>query len=146
MKLALWKTPKTGFLATRPKSSSNEGADSPVPSFLALFYVIESSSIFQLVGGGTLGVGVWMLMDPNIETYFDILNVDNDNQDFKMICYILCSIGGSILVIGFLGCCGTIKSSKCMLTAVSHTCPKGHMRGSRFFRGGPILTCYLFFS
>ena len=99
-----------------------------------LFFVNELLLIFQLVGAGSLGVGVWMLMDPNIETYFDILNVDNDNQDFKMICYILCSIGGCILVIGFLGCCGTIKSSKCMLTVVSHTFPKGiHMRGSRKF-------------
>ena len=57
-------------------------------------------------------------MDPNIETYFDILNVDNNNQDFKMICYILCGIGGVVLFIGFMGCCGTIRSSKIMLTVV----------------------------
>ena len=70
------------------------------------------------MGAGGLGVGVWMLMDPNIETYFDILNVDNSDQDFKMICYVLCVIGACLLFIGFMGCCGTIKSSKCMLTLV----------------------------
>ena len=57
-------------------------------------------------------------MDPNIETYFDILNVDNNNQDFKMICYIMGGIGGVILFIGFMGCCGTIRSSKIMLSVV----------------------------
>ena len=73
---------------------------------------------FQLVGAGCLGVGVWMLKDPNIETYFDILNVDNNNQDFKMICYVLCAIGAIVLFIGFMGCSITIKSSKLMLTVV----------------------------
>ena len=58
-------------------------------------------------------------MDPKIETYFDILNVDRDNMDFKTICYILCGTGTFIMFIGFMGCCGTIRSSKFMLAMVS---------------------------
>ena len=34
--------------------------------------------------------------------------------------YLLIAIGLLLLVIGFLGCCGAMKESKCMLLLVGH--------------------------
>lgn len=60
-----------------------------------------------------------MMMDPNIELYFNILNVDQKGTDFKMICYALLGVGGIGLFIAFMGCCGAMQRNKCMLTIVS---------------------------
>lgn len=75
--------------------------------------------LLQLIGAGLVALGVWMMMDPNIETYFNILNVDQQGTDFKMICYALLGVGGFGLFIAFMGCCGGMQRNKCMLTIVS---------------------------
>lgn len=35
------------------------------------------------------------------------------------ICYVLVGVGTVLMVIGFLGCCGAIRESRCMLMTVS---------------------------
>lgn len=80
--------------------------------------VITVHIVFQMAGAGLVGLGVWMMMDPNIETYFNILNVDQNGMNFKMICYALLGIGAVALFIAFMGCCGGMQRSKCMLSVV----------------------------
>ena len=44
----------------------------------------------------------------------------NDNKDqMKMVSIILICIGAGIFIVGFFGCCGAIRESKCMLGVVS---------------------------
>jgi len=96
--------------------------------FLACFGVTHNNNYhvycgvyLQLAGGGIVGLGIWMMMDPNIETYFNILNVDQKGTDFKMICYALLGVGAIGLCIAFMGCCGAMQRNQCMLTIVSIT-------------------------
>ncbi|XP_053384589.1 tetraspanin-18-like [Mercenaria mercenaria] len=85
-------------------------------SACARSFLILSNIIFLIVGGGLSGVGVWMMTDPKIETYFDILNVDQSSSSFKRICYALLAVGIFALLVAFLGCCGAVQKSKCLLT------------------------------
>lgn len=68
--------------------------------------------LFWLLGCAILGVGIWILVDENFDKYVD------GADEFKMLhtgAYILIAVGVIIMVIGFLGCCGAIKESQCML-------------------------------
>lgn len=85
------------------------------PSFL-------SSPIMQLAGAAILGVGVWVKVDSG--SLLGILeNVDGTPSGVSQlvnVSYLLMAVGGVLLVIGFLGCCGAIKESRCMLLTVSN--------------------------
>lgn len=50
------------------------------------------------------------------------------------ISYLLIALGAVLLVIGFLGCCGAIKESRCMLLTVRLFSP------SREWGGGAMLS------
>lgn len=78
--------------------------------------LVISNIVFLIAGGGLLALGVWMMMDPNVETYFDVLNVQQNSSPFKLICYALIALGAFGLLISMLGCCGALHQSKCLLT------------------------------
>ena len=74
--------------------------------------------IFQLLGCAILGVGIWVRVDPNFEEYVK----GSDTFNYLYVgAYILIVVGLVIMVIGFLGCCGAIRESQCMLSVVSGT-------------------------
>ncbi|KAJ8298720.1 hypothetical protein KUTeg_022780 [Tegillarca granosa] len=82
---------------------------------LARFLLIVFNLIFWLTGAAILGVGVWFLVDKNINSYFDVLELDTEDPYFKYAAYILIAFGGFVFLVGFCGCCGAIRSSKCLL-------------------------------
>lgn len=61
-------------------------------------------------------MGIWLRVDPNVAKY---VNQAEEINVFFTLAYILMAIGIIIMVIGFLGCCGAIRESQCMLGAVS---------------------------
>jgi CD9 antigen len=68
--------------------------------------------LFWLLGCAILGVGIWVRVDENFKQF-----VDND-ETFNVLytaAYILIAVGVIIMIIGFLGCCGAIRESQCML-------------------------------
>ncbi|CAG5938008.1 unnamed protein product [Menidia menidia] len=71
----------------------------------------------QLAGAAILGVGVWVKVDSS--SLLGILDEIEDAPDglFQLanIAYLLIGVGAVLLVIGFLGCCGAIRESRCML-------------------------------
>lgn len=71
--------------------------------------------IFWLSGAAILGVGIWMIADKNIGSYFEVLNIDTHDQYFKYSSYILIAFGIFVFLVGFCGCCGAIRSSRCLL-------------------------------
>lgn len=71
--------------------------------------------IFWLSGAAILGVGVWMIVDKNIGSYFEVLNLDTHDQFYKYSAYILIAFGVFVFLVGFCGCCGAIRGSKCLL-------------------------------
>lgn len=68
--------------------------------------------LFWLLGCAILGVGIWIRVDPSFQKYA------GEGEGFNYLytgAYILIAVGAVIMVIGFLGCCGAIRESQCML-------------------------------
>uniref|UniRef100_A0A4W6FSF3 Tetraspanin n=1 Tax=Lates calcarifer TaxID=8187 RepID=A0A4W6FSF3_LATCA len=84
--------------------------------FLKMMMFVFNGGIF-LAGAAILGVGVWVKVDSG--SLLGILeNVDGTPSGVSQlvnVSYLLMAVGGVLLVIGFLGCCGAIKESRCML-------------------------------
>jgi len=82
----------------------------------------------QLLGCTIIVVGIWILIDPQ-----SILSQQQANKAFHQFlddfshfgyqtvaAYILIAVGGVVMVIGFLGCCGALRHSECMLITVRY--------------------------
>jgi hypothetical protein len=66
-----------------------------------------------------LGVGIWFKVDKNINSYFDVVDVDTQDPYFDYAVYVLIGFGAFVFLVGFCGCCGAIRESKCLLGFVS---------------------------
>ncbi|XP_026215963.1 tetraspanin-1-like [Anabas testudineus] len=84
--------------------------------FLKIMMFIFNGGIF-LAGAVILGVGIWVKVDSG--SILGILeNVDDAPSGLSQlanITYLLIAVGAVLLIIGFLGCCGAIRESRCML-------------------------------
>ncbi|XP_039266766.1 tetraspanin-18-like [Styela clava] len=63
-----------------------------------------------LAGAAMLAVGIWVVVDA--DSFKNM--VSSDPAIFSGI-YIIIAIGAAVFLIGFLGCCGAIKESRCLL-------------------------------
>ncbi|XP_064601611.1 tetraspanin-11-like [Liolophura sinensis] len=79
-------------------------------SFLVVF-----NFIFWLSGAALLGVGVWLSVDKDIQTFFDVIHIDTADPYFKYSAYILVGFGAFVFLVGFLGCCGALRRHKGLL-------------------------------
>ncbi|TWW64816.1 CD9 antigen-like isoform X2 [Takifugu flavidus] len=68
--------------------------------------------LFWLAGTGVLAVGLWLRFDSRTAGLFE--QTDSPTVFFTGV-YILIAAGALMMVVGFLGCCGAIKESPCML-------------------------------
>lgn len=75
------------------------------------------NGIIFLAGVAILGVGIWVKVDSGSILSFlgKIENVPAELSQVLNVGYLLIAIGALLVVIGFLGCCGAIKESRCML-------------------------------
>ncbi|NXQ82242.1 TSN1 protein, partial [Nyctibius grandis] len=82
-------------------------------TFIKVMMILFNLAIF--LGGGTLlGVGIWVSVDG--QSFLDIFGaVSSSVLQVVNVSYFLIVIGAILLVIGFLGCCGAQKESKCLL-------------------------------
>ena len=83
-----------------------------------LFSFLFHYNYQQLSGVAILGVGIWILADPNLEDYIEVIHT-TDQEYFKITAYILIAFGAFVFLVGFCGCCGAIRNSKCLLGFVS---------------------------
>jgi CD9 antigen len=70
-----------------------------------------------------VAIGLWILIDPNsvqnqhVSHSFDQWLQNSAALGFQTTAaYILIAIGAVVMAIGFLGCCGALRESQCMLT------------------------------
>lgn len=84
--------------------------------FLKVMMFIFNGGIF-LAGALILGVGVWVTVDSDslLALLEDVEDMPDDVFQVVYVGYVLITVGALLLVIGFLGCCGAIKESRCML-------------------------------
>ncbi|KFP35592.1 Tetraspanin-1, partial [Chlamydotis macqueenii] len=91
----------------------SSGAKMGFFTFIKVMMILFNLAIF--LGGGTLlGVGIWVTVDG--QSFLDIFGaVSSSVLQVVNVSYFLIVIGAILLVIGFLGCCGAQKESKCLL-------------------------------
>ncbi|KAK9399696.1 tetraspanin-8 [Crotalus adamanteus] len=65
--------------------------------------------LFWIIGCIILGVSIWMHVSKDIQKEFKI-----DSSMLSAV-NLLIAVGSVIMVLGFLGCCGAMKESQCML-------------------------------
>jgi len=70
--------------------------------------------IFWVTGVVLLGVGIWVLTDPNATHYLQIASVDFGLVKSAAICLI--AVGGLVFIVGGIGCCGACRESSACLT------------------------------
>lgn len=76
----------------------------------------------QLAGAAILGVGVWVKVDSGslMGILGNLEGAPSGLSQLVYVSYVLIAVGAVLLIIGFLGCCGAVKESRCMLLTVSH--------------------------
>ncbi|XP_044044916.1 tetraspanin-1-like isoform X2 [Siniperca chuatsi] len=84
--------------------------------FLKIMMFIFNGGIF-FAGAAILGVGVWVKVDSgSLMGLLDNLEgAPSGLSQLVYVSYLLIAVGAVLLVIGFLGCCGAVKESRCML-------------------------------
>lgn len=80
----------------------------------ARILLIAFNFVFWLSGVAILGVGIWILADPDLQDYINVIH-NTDEEYFRYAAYILIAFGTFIFLVGFCGCCGAIRNSKCLL-------------------------------
>lgn len=69
---------------------------------------------FQILGWGSLGVGIWLYVVKN--AYVSLTPANFGVLSAAGLCI---AAGATVIVIGFVGCCGAWVESKCLLLTVS---------------------------
>ncbi|XP_027694576.1 CD9 antigen [Vombatus ursinus] len=68
--------------------------------------------IFWLAGIAVLAIGLWLRFDSQTKSIFE---QEENNSSFYTGVYILIGAGALMMLVGFLGCCGAVQESQCML-------------------------------
>ncbi|XP_034507018.1 tetraspanin-1-like [Ailuropoda melanoleuca] len=82
-------------------------------TFLKVMMILFNLAI--VLGGATLlGIGIWVSVDS--KSFLQIFGTLSANVlQFVNVGYLLIALGSVLFVLGFLGCCGAQKESKCLL-------------------------------
>uniref|UniRef100_A0A8C1F2J3 Tetraspanin n=1 Tax=Cyprinus carpio TaxID=7962 RepID=A0A8C1F2J3_CYPCA len=75
------------------------------------------NGIIFLAGAAILGVGIWVKVDSGSVLSFlqSTQGAPGELGQVLNVGYLLIAVGAVLLILGFLGCCGAIKESRCML-------------------------------
>lgn len=79
--------------------------------------LISFNLMFWLSGLALIGLGAFLLIDEHRATLFRLFRVDENYALPQYLAYALIGTGLLVLLIGFFGCCGAVKESKCLLGA-----------------------------
>uniref|UniRef100_A0AAX7URZ0 Tetraspanin n=1 Tax=Astatotilapia calliptera TaxID=8154 RepID=A0AAX7URZ0_ASTCA len=81
---------------------------------IAIYLVCDNIyfCVLQLAGTAVLAIGLWLRLDQKTKSLFE---EPDSSYVFYTGVYILIAAGALIMVVGFLGCCGAIRESPCML-------------------------------
>ncbi|XP_061701946.1 tetraspanin 35 [Syngnathoides biaculeatus] len=81
------------------------------------FMMFVFNGIIFLAGAAILGVGIWVKVDSgSILSFLGMIeDAPAELSQVLNVGYLLIAVGALLVIIGFLGCCGAIRESKCML-------------------------------
>ncbi|KRX92609.1 Uncharacterized protein T4E_4044, partial [Trichinella pseudospiralis] len=69
----------------------------------------------KVAGMAVLIVSIWLLLDRDVAQH--MIELDARLQEFYVTIYILLAVGVVMSLLGFMGCCGALRKSKCLLIA-----------------------------
>ncbi|KRY20080.1 Uncharacterized protein T12_888, partial [Trichinella patagoniensis] len=75
----------------------------------------DLSENVKLAGMAVLVVSIWLLLDRDVAQH--MIELDARLQEFYVTVYILLAVGIVMSLLGFMGCCGALRKSKCLLIA-----------------------------
>ncbi|CAM1326898.1 TSPAN8 (predicted) [Pycnogonum litorale] len=81
----------------------------------AKFLLIGFNFVFWLSGCALLALGVYLIASLNHLMLSKVIMIETGDELLKYLAYVLIGLGCLILLVGFCGCCGAIKESKCLL-------------------------------
>ncbi|KAM8972495.1 tetraspanin-16 [Pelodytes ibericus] len=82
-------------------------------TFLKTMMFFFNGTIF-LGGAVILGIGIWVKVDGG--SFINILgSTAPELMQVVNVGYLCMGVGGFLILMGFLGCCGAVKESRCML-------------------------------
>lgn len=84
----------------------------------------------KLAGAVILGVGIWVKVDSSslLGVLDSVEGAPPQLSQLTSVGYVLIGVGAVLSVIGFLGCCGAIRESRCMLLTVSYFISGAHLK------------------
>lgn len=84
--------------------------------FLKAMMFIFNGLIF-VAGAALLGVGIWVKVDSGsiLGLLQKFEGASDELSQLLNVGYLLIAVGAVLVVIGFLGCCGAVRESRCML-------------------------------
>lgn len=88
-------------------------------------FPLSFSSSLQLAGAAILAVGIWVAVD-RVSLLGILDHIEDAPPELAQLAnigYVLIGVGAFLTLMGFLGCCGAMKESKCMLLSVSQPVP-----------------------
>uniref|UniRef100_A0A1B6LIB3 Tetraspanin n=1 Tax=Graphocephala atropunctata TaxID=36148 RepID=A0A1B6LIB3_9HEMI len=74
------------------------------------YLVFFVNLVFWITGLTIIVLSIWMLTDP---TFY--MSMAQDESSYYTGVYLFLIVGTLMFIVGFLGCCGAIKESQCML-------------------------------
>ncbi|XP_017768955.1 PREDICTED: leukocyte surface antigen CD53-like, partial [Nicrophorus vespilloides] len=78
----------------------------------AKYFLVILNFLFWLLGLAIVALALWMLLDP---TFY--ISMAQDPNNYYIGTYILLTVGALLVIVSFLGCCGSCKESQCMLVS-----------------------------
>ncbi|NP_001038906.2 tetraspanin 34a isoform X1 [Danio rerio] len=84
--------------------------------FLKVMMFVFNGIIF-LAGAAVLAVGIWVAVD-RVSLLGFLEHIEDAPPELAQLAnigYLLIGVGAFLAIMGFLGCCGAVKESKCML-------------------------------
>ncbi|XP_051570204.1 tetraspanin-1-like [Myxocyprinus asiaticus] len=75
------------------------------------------NGIIFLAGSAILGVGIWVKVDSGsvLSALQKVQGAPGELGQLLNVGYLLIAVGAVLLILGFLGCCGAVRESRCML-------------------------------
>lgn len=119
-----------GFRRRINTAELNQTNPLSLSDYLYLFLLCPSfpssllPSSLKLAGAAILGVGVWTAVDSTsfLGVLDSVQGIPEELSQLIYVSYLLIALGSVLLIIGFLGCCGAIRESRCMLLTVRGSC------------------------
>ncbi|VDN01923.1 unnamed protein product [Thelazia callipaeda] len=93
----------------------NENSSSQCAQICFLVYTV----LFWLTGLARIFLSLWTLFDPRRNYVLDLVDFSEDDPLLRSATYLALITGSVTLIIGFIGCCGTIKKSLFLIATFS---------------------------